>query len=84
MGKSNEDVSSTISSEELEEIRELAEFGEGVELIIPDEEDRPKNCSDDLVCFFAYPFMLGYTVEFSALTKSFLNKFQLSPGANDA
>ena len=80
MGKANEDVSSTISVEELEEIRKLAEFGEDTELIVPGEAERPENCPDDLVCFYAYPFTIGYTVEFSSLTKSFLHQFQLSPG----
>ena len=69
MGRANEDVSSTITNEDLDEVRMLAEFDEGVELVVPNEEDRPEDCPDDLVCFYMYPFLLGYTIEFSISLK---------------
>ena len=84
MGIANEDVSSTMSKEDLDEVRVMAEFGDDVELIIPSKKDRPENCPDDLVCFYMYPFTIGYTIELSPLTKAFLDKYQLSPGADDA
>lgn len=80
MGRSHEDVVTTIDDDELERIRSWAGFSPSVKLIAPSKSESPKLFPLYRVVFFEYLFRLGYKFPFSELIQSVLKVFNLSPG----
>ncbi|XP_048502641.1 uncharacterized protein LOC104905614 isoform X1 [Beta vulgaris subsp. vulgaris] len=80
MGKAIKDVSSSVTAQEIDELKRLGNFPEGAQIIVPSQTCRPESCPEDYICYYEHPFLLGYNYNFSPLTRSFMEVLHLSPG----